>query len=197
MAFVSTPNANMNNVYNSVQGLNRAIWDDYYNNYQGRMNSAFNQAFDTDFVSDAKQRVGASYDRAGTAALGMTDDMLRRYGQKQSADQSASTRAQTQLGLEGQKLGALNQAGWDAYNDQQDLQDDLMDSQFQMMASGVGTAQKVGQEALQRQQAYQQYKSQKRKKKLGGVMALGGLIAAPFTGGASLALTGGALGSMF
>lgn len=195
MAFV-TPNANMDNVYNSVQGLNRAVWDDYYNNYQGRMNSAFDKAFDADFVSDTKQRVGSSYDRAGTAALGMTDDMLRRYGQKQSTDQSASTRAMTQLGQEGQKLGALNAAGWSAYNDQQDLQDSLLNSQFDMMASGVQTANKVGEEALQRRQAYQQYKSQKRKQKLGAVMALGGLVAAPFTGGASLALTGGALGSM-
>lgn len=201
---VTDPNAfiglasssNMNDVMGSVKTLNRKLFDDYYNNYKGREDNAYSQAFGTDFVGEAQKRARISQEAANQAGVATAEDVLARYGQAQSTDQSAATRALQQLSAGGRMVGAGNEAKWEAISNRDDLQDQLLNDYMSRMAGGVNAANNVGLEAAQRVAAYKRYKAAKRSKGIGALTTAIGIIAAPFTGGASLALAAGGLSGM-
>ena len=194
--FVNPVGGHYNQVLGSVQGLNRKVWDDYYANYRSRENKAYDKAFNTDFVGQAVQRTTDALQGAQAGAQSAAGDMLSRYGQVQAGDQGASTAALTGLANTAQTLSARNKSKWQALDTRDDLQDNMIAEYQGRLASAIQNANNIGMEAASLKAAAIIEKAKKRSRRLGGLTAAIGVIAAPFTGGASLALTAGGMGAM-
>lgn len=186
----------MDSVLGTVNKLNRKTWDDYYKNYASRENAAYDQAFNTDFVGQAQQRADAALTAADAAGVGSAQDMLARYGQEQSGDQAAATSALTQLNNGARRLSTRNRAKWSAIDTRNTLQEQALNDYMQRYASGFQNANQSGQKAAQLKAAAVIESARKRARRMGALTAVAGLALAPFTGGASLALTAGGAGMM-
>lgn len=173
----------MNEVFGSVQTLNRKLWDDYYKNYEARADKAYDAAFNTDFVGQALGRADTALDAADGAGRATAADMLSRYGQGQDGDQAAGSQALTQLGNVSRRLATHNQAKWSALDTKDALQTQMLDDYMKRMAGGVETANGVGMDAAQRKAAYLRYKAAKKARAMGGLQAVAGAILMVIPGG--------------
>lgn len=185
---------NMNTVFDSVQTLNRKLWDDYMTNYKDREDKAYDTAFNTDFVGQALGRADGALNAADAAGTATAADLLSRYGQTQGDDQAAGTQALTQLGNGARRLATRNQAKWAALDTKEGLQTQMLDSYFQRVGSGVEGANQVGYDAAQRKAAYLRYRAAKKARAMGGLQAVVGtiLLFTPAAAAGAALLAGGA-----
>lgn len=165
-------------------GMNREMWDDYFTKFS-QVNDSMLEDKSTELMGEARGNANAAFD----SAAGTLDRQRRGLGLRVNAEQAAVDARRMGLGRSLAIADGENRARWAAKDSVKQGQANAMNlrSAYESMAQSM-----YGQSAQNENQREIDYRIAKAKHSSGLLGLAGkviGVVAAPFTGGASLALT--------